>query len=154
MKVKLADGRIKDVALTEVTPENYILPDNPREKRMYHVLIEVKKFDANTGARLSRPRLQKFGRKYFESAGQRELQKQGYTLTILHDPKTYIAEEQTRLAEAAQAKKAEAEAQKQADIDAAVEAALAKQAEAHKAEIEAAVAKALAKKGKKGKETE
>lgn len=145
MKVKLEDGRIKDVALTEVTAENYIVPESDREKRMYHVIIEVKKFNADTGARLSKPRLQKFGRKYFESAGYEELRKQGYSMTIVWNPNEYIAEQNAQAKKSAQQKQEEADAKRKAEIEQAVAVALARQEKAHKAEIEKAVQEALAK---------
>lgn len=84
MLVKLDDGRLKDVAITEVTPENYIVPEG--EECHWHCIIEVKKFSADTGKRLSVPRVQKFDDKIWKSVMQRNLKLQGYTVTILHDP--------------------------------------------------------------------
>lgn len=94
------EGKTKDVAITEVTPENYIVPEN--EKHLYHCIIEVKKFDSETGKRLSIPRVQKFGKKGYENDIADNLKKQGYTITVLHDPNEYIkakAEEDERLRE-------------------------------------------------------
>lgn len=66
MQVKTAiEGKTKDVAITDVTPENYIVPSN--EQHLYHCVIEVRKFDSETGKRLSVPRIQKFGKKSFEN---------------------------------------------------------------------------------------
>lgn len=66
MQVKTAtEGKTKDVAITDVTPENYIVPSN--EQHLYHCIIEVRKFDSETGKRLSVPRIQKFGKKSFEN---------------------------------------------------------------------------------------
>lgn len=65
MRVKVNDGKTKDVAITDVTPENYIVPSN--EQHLYHCIIEVRKFDSETGKRLSVPRIQKFGKKSFEN---------------------------------------------------------------------------------------
>ena len=87
MKVKTADG-IKDVNLLQVTPENYIVPDD--EKHLYHCRIEVKKFNPETGERLSKPSLQKFGRKFFERNGLHNLRQQGYTVDILYNPTEWI----------------------------------------------------------------
>ena len=56
MRVKVNDGKTKDVAITDVTPENYIVPSN--EQHLYHCVIEIKKFDSETGKRLSIPRIQ------------------------------------------------------------------------------------------------
>lgn len=100
MLVRIEEGKIKDVAITEVTPDNYIVPEN--EKHLYHCIIEVKKFDSETGKRLSIPRVQKFGKKGYENDIADNLKKQGYTITVLHDPNEYIkakAEEDERLRE-------------------------------------------------------
>jgi hypothetical protein len=135
MRVKTAtEGKTKDVAITDVTPENYIVPSN--EQHLYHCVIEVRKFDSETGKRLSVPRIQKFGKKSFENGILDALKKQGYTITVLHDPNEYVkaqAEEkaartaaQQKAAEekaAADAKaKAEAEAEAKAEEKAALKA--------------------------------
>ena len=107
MRVKVNDGKTKDVAITDVTPENYIVPSN--EQHLYHCIIEVRKFDSETGKRLSVPRIQKFGKKSFENGILDALKKQGYTITVLHA--------------AADAKaKAEAEAKAKAEEKAALKA--------------------------------
>lgn len=125
------DGR--DTPIEKLTPENYIVPKG--EERSYHAVIEVKQFDPKTGVRLSRPRVQKFGKKTFETHVQTSLQKQGYDILILHDPNVWIKEQQ---AQAAAKKKADAEAKAKAEqekFDAAVAAAVAKViAEKEKAE--------------------
>ena len=133
MRVKVNDGKTKDVAITDVTPENYIVPSN--EQHLYHCVIEVRKFDGETGKRLSVPCIQKFGKKSFENGILDALKKQGYTITVLHDPNEYVkaqAEEkaartaaQQKAAEekAADAKaKAEAEAKAKAEEKAALKA--------------------------------
>ena len=90
MRVKAGtEGKTKDVNVSEVTPENYIVPDN--EKKLYHCIIEVRKFDSETGKRLSVPRIQKFGKKSFENSVAHNLKLQGYTVTILHDPNEWLA---------------------------------------------------------------
>lgn len=71
-------------SLNELTAENYNVPAN--EKHLYHCIIEVKKFNPETGERLSVPRLQKFGVKMFENGVADNLKRQGYTITILHNP--------------------------------------------------------------------
>lgn len=122
MRVKAGtEGKTKDVNVSEVTPENYIVPDN--EKKLYHCIIEVRKFDSETGKRLSVPRIQKFGKKSFENSVAHNLKLQGYTVTILHDPNEWLA--------------TQAEATQKA-IDKAVADALAK---ATKAETKAEGAK-------------
>ncbi len=125
------DGR--DTPIEKLTPENYIVPKG--EERSYHAVIEVKQFDPKTGVRISRPRVQKFGKKTFETHVQASLQKQGYDILILHDPNVWIKEQQALAAAKA---KADAEAKAKAEqerFDAAVAAAVAKAlAEKEKAE--------------------
>ena len=116
------DGR--DTPIEKLTPDIYIVPKG--EERFYHAVIEVVQYDPKTGKKLSRPRVQKFGKKMFESVVQTSLRKQGYTVTILHDPNKWIAEQQ---AVAAAKAKADAEAKEKAEkekFDAAVAAAVAK----------------------------
>ena len=108
MRVKVSEGKTKDVAIIDVTPENYIVPDN--EKHLYHCVIEIKKFDSETGKRLSIPRIQKFGKKGYENSIADNLKKQGYTITVLHDPNEYMKA------------KAEADAKARAEEKAALKA--------------------------------
>ena len=108
MRVKVSEGKTKDVAIIDVTPENYIVPDN--EKHLYHCVIEIKKFDSETGKRLSIPRIQKFGKKGYENSIAENLKKQGYTITVLHDPNEYMKA------------KAEADAKARAEEKAALKA--------------------------------
>ena len=148
MRVKTdTEGVTKDVAITEVTAENYIVPEN--EKHLYHCVIEVKKFDSETGKRLSRPRVQKFGKKIFEVNVAQNLKRQGYTIDILHNPTKYLEElakqKEVNTKKAKEAKEAKAQAEQQAKIDEAVKEALAKQAEENKKAIAEAVKEALAK---------
>ena len=116
------DGR--DVPIEKLTPDNYIVPKG--EERYYHAVIEVVQYDQKTGKRLSKPRVQKFGKKLFETSVLASLRKQGYTITILHNPNTWLKEQ----AEKAEQAKTEAEAAKakaeQERFDAAVAAAVAK----------------------------
>ena len=67
-----------------VTAGNYIVPEG--EEHLYHIIQEVKKFNAETGKRLSRPMLQKYGKKEYEGIVQRQLKLQGYTVEVLHKP--------------------------------------------------------------------
>lgn len=112
------DGR--DTPIDKLTPENYIVPKG--EEKDYHAIIEVVLYDQKTGRKLSKPRIQKFGRKSFESHIEASLRKQGYTITILHDPTEWLKEQK---AKAAQTAKAKAQAEKER-FDAAVAAAVAK----------------------------
>lgn len=123
MHVKTAtEGKTKDVAITDVTPENYIVPSN--EQHLYHCIIEVRKFDSETGKRLSVPRIQKFGKKSFENGILDALKKQGYTITVLHDPNEYMkakaeADEKAKAEKAKAAEeKAKADAKAKAEEDA------------------------------------
>ena len=127
MRVKVNDGKTKDVAITDVTPENYIVPSN--EQHLYHCVIEVRKFDSETGKRLSVPRIQKFGKKSFENGILDALKKQGYTITVLHDPNEYVKAQTAAQQKAAEEKaaadakaKAEAEAKAKAEEKAALKA--------------------------------
>lgn len=116
------DGR--DTPIEKLTPENYIVPKG--EEKDYHAVIEVVQFDPKTGKRISRPRVQKFGKKIFEAHVSDSLRKQGYTVTILHDPNVWLKEQ---AAKREQAVKEAAAAKEQADkekFDAAVAAAVAK----------------------------
>lgn len=82
MKVKF-NGGIKDVAISEVTAENYIVPQ--REEKFYHVKQEKVEFDINTGKRLSRAVIQKYDKKAYVTT-VKYLQDAGYTIVVLHDP--------------------------------------------------------------------
>lgn len=131
------DGR--DTPIEKLTPENYIVPKG--EEKSYHAVIEVIQYDPKTGKKISKPRVQKFGKKMFEAVVADSLRKQGYTVTILHDPNEWIKESQ---AMAALKAKAEADAKEKAEqekFDAAVDAAVAEKLDAA---VAAAVAKALA----------
>ena len=83
VKVDKQGKQTRDVKITEVTMDNYIVPAN--EKHLYHCRIEIKKFNESTGERLSKPRIQKFGQKAFELVYPK-LKEQGYTVDILHAP--------------------------------------------------------------------
>ena len=136
MRVKVSEGKTKDVAIIDVTPENYIVPDN--EKHLYHCVIEIKKFDSETGKRLSIPRIQKFGKKGYENSIAENLKKQGYTITVLYDPNEYMkakaeADEKAKAEKAKDAEeKAKADAKAKAEADAK---ARAEEKAALKAEI-------------------
>jgi membrane protein involved in colicin uptake len=128
MRVKAeTEGKTKDVDVTKVTPENYIVPDN--EKHLYHCVIEVRKFDSETGKRLSVPRVQKFGKKMYENNIADNLKKQGYTITVLHDPNEWLADQ-------AEANKAKAAAKAQAAAEKAAADAKAKEEADAKAKAE------------------
>ena len=136
MQVKTAtEGKTKDVAITYVTPENYIVPSN--EQHLYHCVIEVRKFDSETGKRLSVPRIQKFGKKSFENGILDALKKQGYTITVLHDPNEYVkAQAEEKAARTAAQQKAAKETKADAKAKAEAEAkAKAEEKAALKAEI-------------------
>jgi hypothetical protein len=128
------DGR--DTPIENLTADNYIVPKG--EERAYHAVIEVVQFDQKTGRRISKPRVQKFGKKMFESHVHASLKKQGYTVTILHDPNAWI-KEQAEKAEKAKAEQAAAKKKaEQEKFDAAVAAAVAKALAEQKAQQEQA----------------
>lgn len=116
MRVKVNDGKTKDVGLLDVTPENFIVPKG--EESFYHCRIEVVKFHGETGERLSKPRIQVFGKKFFETFGLHNLRKQGYKVDILHDPNVWEAANKEKI-EANKRAKAEAAAQAAAEAKAA-----------------------------------
>lgn len=152
MQVRTEEGQIKDVNILDVTPENFIVPKG--EEDCYHCRIEVKKFNQDTGERISKPRMQVFGKKFFESFGLHNLRKQGFTVDVMHDPNEWLQENEAKL-EAEKQKKAEAGAKAKAE---AAEAEKKAMKEAMKAEILAELKAegllATAKKsGRKSKET-
>lgn len=152
MQVRTEEGQIKDVNILDVTPENFIVPKG--EEDCYHCRIEVKIFNQDTGERISKPRMQVFGKKFFESFGLHNLRKQGFTVDVMHDPNKWLQENEAKL-EAEKQKKAEAGAKAKAE---AAEAEKKAMKEAMKAEILAELkAEGLlataAKLGRKSKET-
>lgn len=152
MQVRTKEGQIKDVNILDVTPENFIVPKG--EEDCYHCRIEVKKFNQDTGERISKPRMQVFGKKFFESFGLHNLRKQGFTVDVMHDPNKWVQENEAKL-EAEKQKKAEAGAKAKAE---AAEAEKKAMKEAMKAEILAelkaeGLLETAAKPGRKSKET-
>lgn len=148
----------QDLPILKLSIDNYLVPAG--EEHLYHCRIEVKKFDTESGQRLSIPRIQKFGATAFTTSIHSNLKKQGFTVDILHNPSDWIKQQsalkQTQ-AENAQAlkeqQKAEAAtnaaAETQKLIDEAVAAALQKQGQTTQQLIDAAVEKALAAKANK-----
>ena len=128
------DGR--DTPIEKLTAENYIVPNG--EEKDYHAVIEVVQFDQKTGKRISQPRVQKFGKKIFEAHVANSLRKQGYTVTILHDPNVWLKEQAAKAEQAkAEAEAAKAKADKEkfdAAVAAAVEKALAEREHGEQAE--------------------
>ena len=152
MQVRTEEGQIKDVDILDVTPENFIVPKG--EEDCYHCRIGVKKFNQDTGERISKPRMQVFGKKFFESFGLHNLRKQGFTVDVMHDPNKWVQENEAKL-EAEKQKKAEAGAKAKAE---AAEAEKKAMKEAMKAEILAelkaeGLLETAAKPGRKSKET-
>ena len=142
MQVKTETGRIKDVGILEVTPENFICPSN--ERNMYHCRIEIKKFNPETGERLSKPRIQVFGKKFFETFGLHNLRKQGYTVDILHDPNQFVKANRERIAAEERAK---AEAEKEAERQ-AIRAQILEELKAERQAIRAQILEELKAEGK------
>lgn len=106
----------RDLPVEKLTPDNYAVPAG--EEHLYHVVAEIKSFDQNTGVRLSTPRVQKFGQKMYEQIVSRELRHQGYTVTVLHDPRQWN-EEQEREKRAAAAEAEAIRAQRAVEAQAA-----------------------------------
>lgn len=95
MRVKFGKGT-KDVPVRDVTAENYIVPKG--EEGSYHVKQEVKTFNARTGERLSKPRVQKYGAKEFKQI-ERILRQQGYEIEVLYDPTEWLNQQAEAKAE-------------------------------------------------------
>lgn len=130
------DGR--DTAIENLTLDNYIVPRG--EEKYYHAVIEVKEFDRKTGKRLSVPRVQKFGKKIFETSVRDTMKKQGFDIIVLHDPNKWLAEQKEKAAKVAdEQSEAKAKAEKE-KFDAAVAAAVAKALAEEKAKAEKAAA--------------
>lgn len=122
MRVKAeTEGKTKDVGLLDVTPENFIVPKG--EESFYHCRIEVVKFNQETGERISRPRMQVFGKKFFETFGLHNLRKMGYKVDIMHDPNVWEAANKEKI-EASKRAKAEAKAAEREQMKAKIIAEL------------------------------
>lgn len=120
------------IDIEKLTPENYIVPKG--EERSYHCIIEVVQFDSKTGKKVSKPRIQKFGKKMFEAHIYSSLKKQGYSVTILHDPNDWIKKnEEEKANKAKELAEAKAKAEKEA-FEKAVQAEVAKQLAAQNSE--------------------
>lgn len=130
----------RDTPIEKLTADNYVVPKG--EEKDYHAVIEVTQFDQKTGKRLSKPRVQKFGKKIFETHVADSLRKQGYTVTILHDPNVWIKEQQAKAAKAEQER-----------FDAAVAAAVAKALAAKEKADDDAQQEPAKKPGRPAKET-
>ena len=128
------DGR--DTAIENLTPDNYIVPKG--EELVYHCVIEVKQFDAKDGHRISKPRVQKFGKKMFETIVRDSLLKQGYEIKVLYNPNDYIKAQAAKAAETAKAKKQAEQEKFDAAVAAAVAKALGEQKKAGKQDVESA----------------
>lgn len=114
MRVKF-ENSTKDVQLSEVTKENYIVPKG--EETLYHVIQEVKSFDQKTGKRLSKPVLQKYDAKVWVQQ-RKALVGWGYDLTVVHDPSEYnkkLADEREKNAEEKRRMAVEAEQKRRED---------------------------------------
>lgn len=171
MLVKTEQGKTKDVSILvpnsneyAVTAENYIVPKG--EEGQYHVIIEIPQFSNTDGSRLSRPRIQMFGPKWFDSnEGRANLERQGYKLIILHDPREWVsknAEElkSQKLEKAKEAAEAKAKADQEkadkekADRDAEIAIAVKAALEAYGIKPEAVAAKSTPAKVEAAKSTE
>lgn len=102
--------------LLELTGDNYVCPEG--EEKSYHCRIEVRKFDPDTGERMSRPKLVKLEPKFFEAFGLHHLRQQGYTVDILHNPRQWAAENAARLEAEAREREEAADKRRQAEREA------------------------------------
>ena len=124
--------------IEKITPENYKVPKG--EERSYHCIIECIQYDSKTGKKISVPRIQKFGRKMFESHVYSSLKKQGYNVIILHNPTEWLKEQ----AEIAKQKAEEAAAKKAEEEKALAEAKKAEEEKKFQEAVQAEVARQLA----------
>lgn len=102
--------------IIKVTKDTYEVPAN--EKHLYHVKQELTEFDRSTGKRMSRPVIQKYGKRMFESVVYDDLKAQGYTIEVLHDPNEWLKNEAERKQTEAELARINAEAEKQAEKEA------------------------------------
>lgn len=102
--------------IIKVTKDTYEVPAN--EKHLYHVKQELTEFDRSTGERMSRPVIQKYGKRMFESVVYDDLKAQGYTIEVLHDPNEWLKNEAERKQTEAELARINAEAEKQAEREA------------------------------------
>lgn len=142
----------RDLPIEQVTAENYIVPDG--EKLAYHVKIEVKQFNAKTGEKISRPRIQKFGQKAWEGIVRDSLKKQGYSIEVLHDPTEWAAKTKENAAKAAAQKAEEEAAAQKAALKAEILAELKAEGIIPTADEEKAEEKKKAGRPKKAEESE
>lgn len=124
MLVKNGKG-LKDVPVSEITADNYVITDD-KERGLYHCKIEMRRFDASTGKTLSRPRIQKFGKKVFETNIVKNLARQGYTIDVLYNPTEYLKEQAIKRADLAKEAQKAKDAALQAKIDAGIKEGIAK----------------------------
>ena len=130
-QIRVKDGTMANIL--DVTAENYLAPQG--SEMSYHCRIEQRKFDSNTGKRLSVPRIQMFGKKEFDNGLLHHLRQQGYTVDILHDPNEWIKANQDRIAK----EQAENEARRKAEAEKAAK----ERREAEKAELKAEIMEEL-----------
>lgn len=106
----------QNIPILEITAENYKVPAG--EERYFHVKMEVKQFNQNTGERISHPFIQKFTRVDFENGMLSTLRQQGYTIDILHNPIDWAKEQAEKEAKTKAQKAAEAKAKAEAEKEA------------------------------------
>lgn len=102
--------------IIKMTKDTYEVPAN--EKHLYHVKQELTEFDRSTGKRMSRPVIQKYGKRMFERVVYDDLKAQGYTIEVLHDPNEWLKDEAERKQTEAELARINAEAEKQAEREA------------------------------------
>lgn len=80
----------RDLPLSEITAENYLVPKG--EELFFHTMIDQSRYSPDTGKKISVERIQIFGRNEFPER-KRDLEKQRYTVTILHNPNEWVKEQ-------------------------------------------------------------
>lgn len=121
--MKTKDGR--DLPVEEITADNYIVPKG--EERFFHIKQEVVQYNPKTGAKISRPEIQKYGPKMYRAVVATRLKRFGYELTVLHNPEEWMKQNAAKMAasraEAERKAKEAAEAKKAAELEAIKEQA-------------------------------
>ena len=106
----------ENVSVEEITAENYFVPKG--EERLFHVKFENVSYNPKTGKKISRPVIQKFGKKMYQSIMERQLKRAGYNIDVLHNPVEWEAQNAAKLAAArAEQEKARREAAAKAEAE-------------------------------------
>lgn len=108
MQTRTTAGELAN--LEKLTAATYAVPAG--EEHLYHVLQETKKYDENTGQKRTKPRVQKYGKKIFESNVHSSHKKRKMSLVILHDPNEWLRENAEKVKQAQAQREERAETRK------------------------------------------